>query len=176
MECNYHSDCSPSDACFDHKCVDPCSLANVCGHGADCSSLNHSAVCTCQPGGTGDPNLGCTPVQYCKSDSQCATGSACNGGICTGKSQSRQSRTKTAKSVQMHYTIFCLCKRSVEVRETASGISFASTVFASLHAEVTQAARNTNTATTTYVFKNYVVPRTATVDTTKNASRITSVR
>ena len=85
LECNYHSDCSPSDACFNHKCVDPCSLSNVCGHGADCSPLNHSAVCTCQPGGTGDPNLGCTPVQYCKSDSQCATGSACNGGICTGE-------------------------------------------------------------------------------------------
>lgn len=83
FECNYHSDCGPSHACFDNKCVDPCSVPNVCGQGADCSSLNHSAVCTCQPGGTGDPNLGCTPVQYCKTDSQCPTGASCNGGICT---------------------------------------------------------------------------------------------
>lgn len=83
FECNFHSDCGQSDACFDNKCVDPCSVPNVCGHGADCSPLNHSAVCTCHPGGTGDPNLGCTPVLYCKSDSQCPTGSSCNGGICT---------------------------------------------------------------------------------------------
>lgn len=83
MECNYHSDCGPSRSCFDHKCVDPCSVPNVCGPGADCSPLNHSAVCTCQPGHTGDPNLGCTPVQYCKADHQCPTGSSCNGGICT---------------------------------------------------------------------------------------------
>ena len=83
FECNYHNECASSDACFDHKCVDPCSVPNVCGQGADCSPLNHSAVCTCQPGGTGDPNLGCTPVQYCKTDAQCPTGSACNGGICT---------------------------------------------------------------------------------------------
>lgn len=82
-ECNYHSDCVTSSACFDHKCIDPCSISNVCGQGADCSSLNHSAVCTCQPGGTGDPNLGCTPVQYCKTDNQCPTGAACNGGVCT---------------------------------------------------------------------------------------------
>ncbi|CAB0029718.1 unnamed protein product, partial [Trichogramma brassicae] len=82
-ECNYHSECEASSACYDHKCVDPCSVPNACGVGADCQALNHSFVCTCQPGGTGDPNLGCTPVQYCKVDQQCPTGSSCNGGICT---------------------------------------------------------------------------------------------
>lgn len=83
LECNYHSDCGSSKACFENKCIDPCSVPNVCGQRADCSPLNHSAVCTCQPGCTGDPNLGCVPVQYCKSDSQCPTSSACNGGVCT---------------------------------------------------------------------------------------------
>lgn len=83
FECNHHSECEPSLACYEHKCVDPCSVPNACGFGADCSPLNHSYVCTCQPGGTGDPNLGCTPVQYCKVDHQCPLGSSCNGGICT---------------------------------------------------------------------------------------------
>lgn len=81
-QCNYHSECGQSEACFDHKCVNPCSLPNVCGRNAECSSFNHTAICTCKPGGTGDPNFGCTPVQYCKADHQCSAGSTCNNGIC----------------------------------------------------------------------------------------------
>jgi hypothetical protein len=42
-------------------------------------------VCACQPGYTGDPHLGCVPVQYCAGDFQCSAGTRCIGGICSCK-------------------------------------------------------------------------------------------
>ena len=42
-------------------------------------------VCGCQAGYTGDPRLGCVPLQYCKSDSQCPSGTMCSNGICLCK-------------------------------------------------------------------------------------------
>jgi len=85
LECADSNDCAPNKACIDSRCVDPCSLPNVCGQYADCLPVNHVGVCSCQPGFTGNPHLGCVPVQYCGTNSQCPAGTRCNNGICTCK-------------------------------------------------------------------------------------------
>ncbi|CAH1986493.1 unnamed protein product [Acanthoscelides obtectus] len=83
IECVDNNDCVNDKACVDSKCVNPCTLANVCGEKADCTASNHQGVCVCQAGTTGDPHLGCVPVQYCAKDAQCPSGLKCYNGLCT---------------------------------------------------------------------------------------------
>ena len=52
-ECVEDSECPSELACTGEKCRDPC--PGVCGPAAQCDVDNHSAVCSCQPGYTGDP-------------------------------------------------------------------------------------------------------------------------
>ncbi|PNF25788.1 hypothetical protein B7P43_G12126 [Cryptotermes secundus] len=85
LECADSNDCTPSKACIDSRCVDPCSLPNVCGQNAHCLPLNHVGVCSCYSGYTGNPQLGCVTVQYCSTNSQCPAGTRCNSGICTSE-------------------------------------------------------------------------------------------
>lgn len=82
VECSDNDDCPASKSCIDAKCVDPCTLSNVCGRNADCVADNHLGVCSCQPGTTGNPLLGCISIQYCSSDRQCPAGTKCNNGLC----------------------------------------------------------------------------------------------
>lgn len=53
VECMVNSDCSRDKACQRYKCADPCQGA--CGHNAVCRVVNHSPICTCISGYTGDP-------------------------------------------------------------------------------------------------------------------------
>lgn len=85
IECDDSNDCADTEACINFKCINPCLLDNVCGSNADCFALNHIGICTCKPGSTGDPHLGCIAVQYCATDSQCPSGTSCYNGICTCK-------------------------------------------------------------------------------------------
>lgn len=83
IECNDKEDCSSDRTCVDFKCVDPCSLENICGKNSKCVTEQHLGVCSCPPGTTGNPQLGCVSIQYCGSDQQCPGGSRCNGGVCS---------------------------------------------------------------------------------------------
>jgi hypothetical protein len=56
-ECVVSSECSPVQACVNQKCVDPC--RGACGHNARCEVRNHSPICSCNEGETGDPFQGC---------------------------------------------------------------------------------------------------------------------
>ena len=56
-ECRISDDCSLHMACINNKCADPC--PNTCGLRAECSAKNHSPICTCPPGFTGDPFSEC---------------------------------------------------------------------------------------------------------------------
>jgi len=58
-------------------------VPKVCGDNTECSIQNDAAACTCKAGYTGAPHLGCTPILYCASNSQCPTTTKCNNGICT---------------------------------------------------------------------------------------------
>lgn len=87
VECEDHSDCAKAHVCLNNVCQDPCNVPNLCGENAECSAglSPGKTVCTCQPGHTGDPDLGCVPIQYCAADNQCPSGTRCNNGICLCK-------------------------------------------------------------------------------------------
>lgn len=55
--CIVNSECDPSKACINQKCDDPC--PHSCGLRAHCIVKNHSPICTCPLGMTGDPFTQC---------------------------------------------------------------------------------------------------------------------
>lgn len=59
-ECTISAECPSNKACQREKCVDPC--PGSCGANTECSVINHSPVCSCQVGFTGDPFGGCSSV------------------------------------------------------------------------------------------------------------------
>lgn len=56
-ECVVSSECSYDKTCTNQKCADPC--PNTCGHNAKCRVNNHSPICYCMNGYTGDPFTRC---------------------------------------------------------------------------------------------------------------------
>lgn len=59
-ECVISSECSQTQACINQKCVDPC--RGACGVNARCEVINHSPICSCSAGQTGDPFNRCQPI------------------------------------------------------------------------------------------------------------------
>lgn len=59
-ECTVSSECPQDKACVNQKCVDPC--PGTCGLNAKCNVINHSPICSCSPGHTGDPFTRCYPI------------------------------------------------------------------------------------------------------------------
>jgi hypothetical protein len=59
-ECILNSDCPASSACVNQKCVDPC--PGTCGSNSECRVVNHSPVCSCVAGFTGNAFNDCRPV------------------------------------------------------------------------------------------------------------------
>lgn len=60
-ECTTSAECPTNLACVNKKCKDPC--PGVCGHSAYCRVINHSPMCICNLGFTGDPFSICNPIQ-----------------------------------------------------------------------------------------------------------------
>lgn len=56
-ECVVSSECPQARACVNQKCTDPC--LGSCGLNARCEVRNHSPICSCRPGQTGDPFRSC---------------------------------------------------------------------------------------------------------------------
>lgn len=62
-ECVINSECPLNKACSNQKCVDPC--IGSCGLDSNCAVINHSPICSCRPGQTGDPFTRCyTPRKF----------------------------------------------------------------------------------------------------------------
>jgi len=59
-ECVVSSECAQNRACVNQKCVDPC--PGTCGLNTRCEVINHSPICSCNQGFTGDPFTRCFPV------------------------------------------------------------------------------------------------------------------
>jgi hypothetical protein len=59
-ECVVSSECPLTQACSNQKCVDPC--PGVCGSNTNCRVNNHSPICLCNTGYTGDPFIRCNPI------------------------------------------------------------------------------------------------------------------
>ena len=63
-ECVLNTDCPDHLACIGQKCLDPCE--GECGQNARCTVRNHSPVCRCNSGYTGDPFQYCSPIPKSK--------------------------------------------------------------------------------------------------------------
>lgn len=58
-ECVINTECPHNLACLREKCRDPC--PGSCGFEAQCNVINHTPVCVCPEGYTGDPFQHCYP-------------------------------------------------------------------------------------------------------------------
>ncbi|KAF4526820.1 hypothetical protein B566_EDAN018173, partial [Ephemera danica] len=59
-ECVVSSECPSNKACVNNKCIDPC--RGSCGVNARCEVINHSPICSCRQGQTGDPFRSCYDI------------------------------------------------------------------------------------------------------------------
>lgn len=59
-ECVVSAECPLTRACVNQKCSDPC--LGSCGLGARCEVINHSPICSCREGQTGDPFQSCFDI------------------------------------------------------------------------------------------------------------------
>ena len=59
LGCVADSECPQDKACFNGNCVNPCN----CGLNAECVVIQHTPLCFCPPGYSGDPRVEC---QKCK--------------------------------------------------------------------------------------------------------------
>lgn len=60
-ECLINTECSSYQACINKKCQDPC--PGSCGINTECSVINHTPVCSCTVGYTGDPFRICEKIK-----------------------------------------------------------------------------------------------------------------
>ncbi|KMQ83640.1 neurogenic locus notch protein [Lasius niger] len=59
-ECVQNPDCPLDKACVRNKCFDPCT--GVCGQNAKCTVINHTPMCACPDGMSGNAFAACYPV------------------------------------------------------------------------------------------------------------------
>ena len=85
FECTDSSECSSDKSCVNNRCINPCSVPGVCGLNTECKVQSHVQLCSCKAGFTGDPNLGCSQISYCGSETDCPSGERCQGGVCVRK-------------------------------------------------------------------------------------------
>uniref|UniRef100_A0A0K8SUK5 Protein lin-12 n=1 Tax=Lygus hesperus TaxID=30085 RepID=A0A0K8SUK5_LYGHE len=57
-ECQSNQECGYDKSCQAYSCSPVCT-SGVCGSGADCKARDHTAVCSCPPGHTGNPFSNC---------------------------------------------------------------------------------------------------------------------
>lgn len=55
------SECQPHLACVNQKCENPC--GDTCAKNANCNVINHSPICVCKQGLTGNPFTSCYPIK-----------------------------------------------------------------------------------------------------------------
>lgn len=60
-ECTVNTDCPSNRVCQQNKCQDPC--PGTCGTNAQCQTINHAPICTCNSGYTGNPFQNCVLIQ-----------------------------------------------------------------------------------------------------------------
>ncbi|KRT79967.1 hypothetical protein AMK59_6534, partial [Oryctes borbonicus] len=89
-ECTINSECSSNFACIREKCTDPC--PGACGTNAVCSVINHTPICTCPEGYTGNSFTSCFPeppkpteptVHDPCNPNPCGSNAVCQDGACT---------------------------------------------------------------------------------------------
>lgn len=87
-ECVISAECPSDKACINQKCADPC--PGACGLNAQCHVRNHSPLCSCQPGFTGDAFIRCLPVPPQKQEEPKRPTMPCVPSPCGPNSQCRE--------------------------------------------------------------------------------------
>ena len=59
-QCLNSAECPSQLACINQKCANPC--PHPCGLRTQCVVVNHSPICSCQPGYSGDPFTRCASI------------------------------------------------------------------------------------------------------------------
>lgn len=59
-ECVVNSECKSNRACVNQRCINPC--PKPCGQNTECKVINHSPVCTCRPGYSGNAFTMCSLI------------------------------------------------------------------------------------------------------------------
>ncbi|PNF22176.1 hypothetical protein B7P43_G05064 [Cryptotermes secundus] len=80
-ECTSDLECPGDKSCINERCQDPCLVANPCGSGAECNTIQHRPVCNCPDGWGGNPQVQCYRPE-CKVDADCVYDKACINGNC----------------------------------------------------------------------------------------------
>ncbi|KAK8736183.1 hypothetical protein OTU49_004861, partial [Cherax quadricarinatus] len=101
--CVVNRDCSASMACIRQKCVDPC--PGACGTNAECRVINHSPVCTCIPGYTGEPFARCNriPPAVVTTPPPSKEPDPCAQGICAANAECRIKGTRAVCTCRPGY-------------------------------------------------------------------------
>lgn len=77
LGCAANSECAGTEACVNGHCINPCN----CGPNSNCIITNHYPLCACNPGYSGNPQLGCTKVE-CETDQECSNKDTCHERRC----------------------------------------------------------------------------------------------
>lgn len=77
-ECKSDSDCPYDKACYNDKCLNPCTHGPTqCGREAECLAQNHRANCVCPQGTQGNPLISCVRG-VCQYNEDCRDDEACD--------------------------------------------------------------------------------------------------
>ncbi|BES97160.1 PTI [Nesidiocoris tenuis] len=107
--CRHDSDCSSQHACLNRQCVPVCSPdGSSCGTGAVCYGSNHHALCSCPPGMTGNPQVGCVHVQ-CEANSDCPSNKACVNTKCISPCEEHNPCSSPAECTVFNHFADCSC-------------------------------------------------------------------
>ncbi|CAH1404987.1 unnamed protein product [Nezara viridula] len=100
-ECILSNECSQTQACVNNKCTDPC--AGSCGLNARCQVINHSPICSCPPGNTGDPFRSCYPLPIPAPSDEETPKNPCAPSPCGPNSQCQASGKEASCSCLPNY-------------------------------------------------------------------------
>ncbi|KAK9513085.1 hypothetical protein O3M35_001355 [Rhynocoris fuscipes] len=107
--CRVDSDCSWQHSCINRECVPVCSPdGSTCGTAATCHGSNHHAVCSCPPGLTGDPQIGCVNVE-CETNSDCPSDKACLNTKCISPCTTNDRCLEPAECKVYNHVPDCSC-------------------------------------------------------------------
>lgn len=84
LECNAEEECPDDSICFNNRCVDACTVSRPCGTNAKCHTSQHTTVCQCDAGYSGEPYISCATMG-CRTDSSCPSTHSCLNGICVNQ-------------------------------------------------------------------------------------------
>jgi hypothetical protein len=109
-ECVVSSECSFDKACVNQKCVNPCT-SSTCGTNAICRVNNHSPICSCNNGFTGNPFFVCNKIQRKTVNSKITVQSIENKILCCS-STTRLSTRRNQRSLLSFavWSIFAMSK------------------------------------------------------------------